>query len=94
MANTTHDPNQGPPDNGKKHWLDEKRNVAKIFWGLGLVCAGLGAADFFYDKQIHFEMEEVPTFFAIFGFVVCVGLVLGAKELRKVLKRDQDYYDR
>jgi hypothetical protein len=26
--------------------------------------------------------------------VVCVGLVLGAKELRKVLKRDESYYDR
>ena len=30
----------------------------------------------------------------IFGFVVCVGLVLGAKQLRKILKRDENYYDR
>ncbi len=86
---------QRPPSSteGKKYWLDEKRNVAKIFWGLVLVCALLGVADFFYDKHGVFAMEDVPTFFGIFGFVVCVGLVLGAKELRKVLKRDEDYYD-
>ena len=32
-------------------------------------------------------------FYAIFGFVACVGLVLAAKELRKFLKRDEDFYD-
>ncbi len=86
---------QQPPSPGeeKKYWLDERRNVTKIFWGLVLVCAALGLADFFYDKHGVFAMEDVPTFFGIFGFVVCVGLVLGAKELRKVLKRDEDYYD-
>ncbi len=87
---------QRPPSPGeeKKYWLDERRNVTKIFWGLVLVCAALGLADFFYGKHIIFAFEDVPAFFGIFGFVVCVGLVLGAKELRKILKRDEDYYDR
>ena len=86
---------QQPPSPGeeKKYWLDERRNVTKIFWGLVLVCASLGLADFFYGKHIILAFEDVPAFFGIFGFVVCVGLVLGAKELRKVLKRDEDYYD-
>jgi hypothetical protein len=87
---------QHPPSPGeeKKYWLDEPGNVTKIFRGLVLVCAALAAGDLFYDKHVIFPFEDVPAFFGIFGFVVCVGLVLAAKELRKILKRDEDYYDR
>jgi hypothetical protein len=38
--------------------------------------------------------EGLPGFYAIYGFVACVLLVLAAKEMRKVLMRDEDYYDR
>ena len=93
MTDTPNGQQPPAPGNGKKYWLDERRNVTKVFWGLVLVCAALGLVDFFYDKHSVFAMEDVPTFFGIFGFVVCVGLVLGAKELRKILKRDEDFYD-
>jgi hypothetical protein len=33
-------------------------------------------------------------FYAIYGFVACVLLVVIAKELRKLLMRDENYYDR
>jgi hypothetical protein len=32
-------------------------------------------------------------FYAIYGFVACVILVLVAKEMRKLVMRDEDYYD-
>ncbi len=32
-------------------------------------------------------------FYAVFGFVACVILVLFAKEMRKVLMRKGDHYD-
>ena len=32
-------------------------------------------------------------FYAVYGFVACVLLVLLAKEMRKVLIRKEDYYD-
>ena len=38
--------------------------------------------------------EGLPGFYAIYGFVACVLLVLAAKELRKFLMRKEDYYDR
>ncbi len=94
MTDTPNGQQPPSPGEGKEYWLDQRRNVTKVFWGLVLLCAALGLADFFYDKHTVFAMEDVPTFFGIFGFVVCVGLVLGAKELRKILKRDEDYYDR
>ncbi len=84
----------GAPEPGKGHWLYRPRTVSGIFWGLALTCVVLGLADLFYRRHTVFGFEAIPGFFGIFGFVVCVGLVLGAKELRKILKRDENYYDR
>ncbi len=42
----------------------------------------------------HFSWENWPGFFAIFGFVTFAGAVLAGKQLRKILMRKEDYYDR
>ncbi len=76
----------------KTYWLDRKGNVDKIFWGLVLVCGVLFCADFFYRKDTHFLFDSWSGFFAWYGFISCVGLVLLAKQLRKIVKRDEDYY--
>lgn len=78
----------------KKRWLDEPRNVRKIVWGLVSACAGLFFADALYHKHAHSSWEGWFGFYALYGFVACVALVLAAKQLRKVVKRDDDYYDR
>ena len=80
-------------DEEKKYWLDEPHNVTRIYWGLCAVCALLFVADAFYHKHVQFEAESWFGFFGIFGFVACVGLVLAAKLLRKILIRPEDYYD-
>ncbi len=87
------EPHNGPNDE-KAYWLDESRNVRKVFLGLCAICALLFIADAFYEKKVHFAFEGWFGFFGLFGFVACVGLVLAAKELRRILKRDEDYYDR
>ncbi len=79
----------------KKRWLDDPRNVTRIFWALGAICAGLILADFLYAKHAHFPAEGWFGFYGLFGFVACVLLVLTAKYLlRPTVKRDEDYYDR
>lgn len=78
----------------KKYWLDDSRNVDKIFWALVSVCALLTVADLFYHKHGHFSWEQWIGFYGFYGFIACVGLVVLAKQLRKFLKRDEDYYDR
>ena len=77
-----------------ERWLDKPRNVRKVVFGLYTVCALLLLADFFYVKDTHFFFEGWFGFYAIFGFVGSFTLVLTAKELRRVLKRDEDYYER
>jgi len=78
----------------RKYWLDEPRNVDKIVYGLYVVCALVALLDLFpYKQHLHFNFEYWPGFYSIYGFVACFGLVLAAKQLRKIVMRDEDYYD-
>ena len=78
----------------RRRWLDEPRNVDKVYYSLCVLCALSVLADFFYVKHGEFRWEDWIGFHAGYGFVACVVLVLAAKQLRKVLKRPEDYYDR
>jgi len=77
----------------KKYWLDDPRNVTKVYYGVFVVCAISAAADLFYEKHVHFWWERWFNFYGFYGFVCCFLLVLAAKELRRVVMRDEDYYD-
>ena len=81
------------PENEKENWLDRPRSVDKIIRAVAIICLVVVAADFFYEKHGHYSWEEWPGFYALFGFVSCVLLVIAAKGLRKILMRDEDYYD-
>ncbi|MBI2357839.1 MAG: hypothetical protein HYV04_02815 [Deltaproteobacteria bacterium] len=81
-------------ENEKKYWLDQPHNVDKIFWGLVGICALLAVFDVFYPKHVDFFWEDWIAFYGVYGFVSCVGLVLLAKQMRKLVKRDPDYYER
>jgi len=78
----------------KKYLFDDPKNV-KIL--LGCFYASLGVLlliELFIHKHPHFEWEAWPEFFAVYGFVACVVLVIVAKYfLRPLVKRDEDYYD-
>lgn len=73
-------------------FLDRKENVDRVVYGLYILCAGLFAADFLYDKETTFGIEAIPGFYGIYGFVMCSALVIAAKWLRLVVKRPEDYY--
>jgi len=40
-----------------------------------------------------FPCENMPAFFAVYGFVSYVTLIFVAKGLRLLIKRDEDYYE-
>jgi len=81
-------------DGEKVYWLDKKANVDLIWKLVVATCAVLFAADFFYHKHTYFDFEGWYGFYGVYGFVAYCLIVLTAKQLRKVLKRDEDYYDR
>lgn len=78
----------------KTYWLDHIRNVHKIFWALVAACALLFLSDAFIHRHSGFSFEETFGFFGLYGFFLSFLLVLASKELRKILMRDEDYYDR
>ncbi|MEM7042823.1 MAG: hypothetical protein AAF543_08425 [Pseudomonadota bacterium] len=76
-----------------RYWLDQPKNVTLIVWILVVVCVLLFFADAFYHKHSHFEIEDLFGFYGVYGFFVCVALVLIAKSLRTILMRSEDYYE-
>ena len=78
----------------KKHWLDRPRNVTLLYRALWLIGVLLLLVDFFPHKHEAFRFAETFGFYGIFGFVGIVVLVLGAKALRRVVMRPEDYYER
>ena len=59
---------------------------------LGALCAVLFLLDFFVDRHPHVPGEGFPAFYAIVGFGSFALIVLGAKQLRRLIRRDETFY--
>ena len=78
----------------KKHIFDSKKNIQLVLYGLFGSLVLLLAIEPFITKHPYFAWENSFGFYAIYGFVACVLLVLIAKYvLRPLIKREEDYYD-
>jgi len=77
----------------KEYYFDKPENVNFVLRIFYAICALLAAADIFVHRHTIHSWEDVFDFYAIYGFVACVALVLIATQLRKILMRDEDYYD-
>ena len=75
-------------------WADKPANQRLIRRILFSACVLLVIADFVVHRHISTDIERVPAFYALYGFVALVGVVMAAKGLRRVVMRDEDYYDR
>jgi hypothetical protein len=88
---------------GKKHIFDNPRNVdrlLKFFFGSVILLLVLDAGylllskNHVIDQHAVFRWETWWGFYAFFGFVACVILVLISKYvLRPLVKRKENYYD-
>lgn len=78
-------------------FLDSPGILSKLRRGFYLVLCLLLSVDLlswlFFERKIHFVWEGVPFFYAVYGFVACVGLIFAAKLLRFMVKRKEEYYD-
>jgi uncharacterized membrane protein len=94
MTPTEPDPDEEPG------WFDRKENVRKVLVGLFAACGFFVLIDVIFwltgfDKHPYFRWEKWPGFYAVYGFVACVLLVLIAKHvLRPLVMRDEDYYEK
>ena len=80
--------------NEKKYLFDNPRNVNRLLATFFSSLVVLLIIEFFIHKHPHFPWEGWLEFYAVYGFVACVVLVIVAKYiLRPIMRRREDYYD-
>lgn len=78
----------------KQYFFDKPENIKKVLRVFYILCAVLLAVDLFYHRHVIHSWESLFGFYGLYGFIGCVILVLVAKEMRKWLMRDENYYDK
>lgn len=73
-------------------WVDTSSGVNRLIIGLMILCAILFAIDFLYHRHTKVPIESIYGFYAIAGFVSFTVIVLGARLLRLIIRRDESYY--
>ena len=79
--------------NAEKHWLLRRENIRKLWIVFIAILLVTVAAGFFVHQHESFGIEDSTGFFAWYGFITCVGMVVFAKLLGVFLKRPEDYYE-
>ena len=84
------------PTDGKRGIFDNPRNVNLFLYGLYAACVLVTVLDFVIHKHPHFKEIETtfPNFYGVYGFIAFCFIVFAGKQLRKLVMRDEDYYDR
>lgn len=76
-----------------KHWLVRSSTIRKLWIGGGVILLLTVLAQLLIPIKGKFGLDGWFAFPAIYGFVTCVIMVVGAKWLGFILKRREDYYD-
>ena len=77
----------------KQHLFDNPRNVSLVIGSLYIVCILVFLLDFILHRHATNEWDGLTGFYALFGFIAYVTIVLVAIQWRKHVKRKKDYYD-
>lgn len=77
----------------EKHWLVRPETVRLLWRGGFVLLALLVVGDFAVDAHPNSRIDAIFGFYAWFGLLTCMGMVLFAKGLGVFLKRRDTYYD-
>jgi len=73
-------------------WLSRPSTIRLLWRVFAVVLAVSVAAQLLFKVKGYFGVDGWLGFGAVFGFLSCVAMVLFAKALGWILKRDEDYY--
>ena len=79
--------------NADDHWLARATTIRLLWRVFAVVLALTVVAQVFIGVKGYFGVDGWFAFGAVFGFLSCLAMVLFAKGLGYILKRDEDYYD-
>lgn len=75
-----------------RHWLTRPGTIFRLWIVFVAVLAATVIAERYIHRHPHFSIESVFGFNAIFGFLSCAVMVIGAKWIGYLLKRPDTYY--
>ena len=75
------------------HWLAQPQNIRRLWIAFAVVLAITVIAQLVIKVKGYFGIDGWFGFAAVFGFFSCAAMVLVAKALAVILKRDERYYD-
>ena len=69
--------------------------MVRALWTIFLVVLAVTVIlEFFIQTHPHFEIEGLFAFNAVYGFLACAALILVAKAIGLLVKREESYYGR
>ena len=80
-----------PPDHD--HWLVRPESIRRLWIVFIAILILTLIPDLFLHRHEEFGIDGTFGFYAWFGFLSCVIMVVAAKLLGFVLKREDVYYD-
>lgn len=82
------------PKTKEDHWLVRPQTIRGLWSGFIVILAATVLADLFIDHHGKFGIDGTIGFYAWYGFLSCICLVVFALGLGIILKRPANYYDR
>lgn len=82
-----------PMQNDSDHWLVRPTTIRKLWIGGIAILALTVIAQIFIPIKGYFGADDWFAFGAVYGFIACALMVVFAKLLGFVLKREEDFYD-
>lgn len=75
-------------------FMDRPRTVKKARRLFLLILFLLLVTDPLVDKHAYFFWEEIPCFYAVYGFIACALIIGVSKTIGKLwLQKGEDYYE-
>ena len=80
-------------DPNNRGWADRpgpQQLIRRLLYG---ICVLLLVAEVFVHRHIKHELEALPGFYALYGFLALALAIVAGSGLRRLVKRDENYYD-
>jgi hypothetical protein len=74
-------------------FFEKPKNIKLLWILLYAVCGFTLVPELFIERHAYFGIDHFFSFYAILGFIACALLIIFAKGLSYILKKNEAYYD-
>ncbi|MDH3694588.1 MAG: hypothetical protein OER96_08475 [Gammaproteobacteria bacterium] len=76
-----------------QHWLVQPKNISRLRVVFAVVLVLCVAAGFLVHQHVYFGVDGIFGFYAWFGLITCLLMIVVAKVIGIMIKRPDNYYD-